>query len=132
LLITGALTLVGSFLLNPTAYIGEDVGHATVPDTIWQLLMVIPLTALTVKRFNDRNWPWWSGYVPNFFGAIVIVANLFGYLMEPNRVGMIEKAFFWSMFFVVLLAFADNAFLHTTGPNRYGPDPLQEQEQTAI
>ena len=64
-----------------------------------------------------------------FSATIVIVADPFGYLMEPNRVGMIEKAFIWSMFLVVLLAFADNAFLKgTTGPNRYGPDPLQEQE----
>ena len=132
--LTEAVTVAGSFLLNPDAYTGEDIGSITMPDTVWQLLLLIPLTALTVKRFNDRDRPWWFGYVPNILAAILIVANQFGYLIlwEPDRWSAIEKAFLWTAFPVVLLAFADSAFLKgTTGPNRYGPDPLQTQDQTA-
>lgn len=128
-----ALAVVGSFLIHPDAFFGEDVVPITPQDTIWQLCTLIPLTAVSVKRFNDRDWPWWVGYVPALLSAALTVANQFRYLL-PEKWGTFspaEKVTLSAICFVVLLAFADNAFVRgTAGPNRYGPDPLQKPEQT--
>jgi len=129
-IVTSVLTALVSYPLNPAAYNGED--HVTVADTTWQLLMLTPLTALTIKRFNDRNWPWWFGYVPNGLVAVGIIANHFGYLSEPERFSAIEWVFVWTACPAVLLALADNGLLKgTNGPNRYGPDPLQGLDQSS-
>ena len=52
-------SIAGTLLFNPEMLTSEVVVPPQWPDTIWQLAWLVPATAITVKRFNDRNWPWW-------------------------------------------------------------------------
>ncbi len=120
----------GSLLVDPNAIsIDPDVKTLPAwPDTIWQLALLIPGTAITVKRFNDRDWPFWLGYSYGVAGAAVIIARHYGYLTEPEASAGEMTVLFLSLA-VLLFAFVDNGFLRgTKGPNRYGPDPLQAEE----
>ena len=51
----------------------EAVPPPSWPDTLWQLAWLVPGTAITVKRFNDRDWPWWLGYA---FGAVGVFCSM--------------------------------------------------------
>ena len=92
--------------------------------TLWNLLAMVPLTALIVKRFNDRDRPSWIGYAVGAATAFCVVAPYFGFLAEPAKFTLIEHIVFWSMLPLSLFALVDNGFLRgTPGPNRYGPEP---------
>lgn len=128
-----AAALIGSFLLDPAFYTSGDGGVLpNWPDTLWQLFLFIPQTAVTVKRFNDRDWVWWLGYVPNILAAALILANQFGYLLLGawDVISTPEKACVYVIGGTWLLACFENVFFRgTLGPNRYGPDPLQKPIQ---
>lgn len=99
--------------------------HEALPVTFVSTLAAIPLTALSVKRFNDRNRPSWIGYVVGFSIALFIVAPYFGYLVDLVQFSAVEHAIFWPLCALSLFALIDNGFLPgTVGPNRFGPDPL--------
>ena len=55
--------LLGGLLLNPDFFFADERPPKSWPDTIWQIALLFPMTAITVKRFNGRDWPWWLGYV---------------------------------------------------------------------
>jgi uncharacterized membrane protein YhaH (DUF805 family) len=57
------------------------------PETIWRLAWLIPLTAITVKRFNDRDWPFWLGYAVAALHTIDYVAPYFGFPINPEAPG---------------------------------------------
>jgi uncharacterized membrane protein YhaH (DUF805 family) len=119
----------GSFLLDPQAFqFNIDEAVPNWPDTIWQLALVIPGTAITVKRFNDRNWPFWLGYAYGLAGVVLQLAMHFKVLDRPElNTGEMIAVLAPLAFF--LFAFVDNGFLRgTRGANRYGPDPFAAPE----
>ena len=129
LAIYGLANLAGGFVLNPEYFTADEIPPANWPDTIWQLACLVPLTAITVKRGNDRNWPWWIG--PAFAAA-----NVF-YLLAPfSGLGSgapgASGVAFWILAIFGLIVFIDNGFARgTNGPNRHGPDPLASEAATA-
>jgi len=129
------ITLIGSIfgtlLFNPETFTSKEMPPPSWPDTVWQLVWLIPGIAITVKRFNDRDWPWWLGYAFGAVGVFDFVAPHFGLPIDPTAGGVGAVAF-WVSAAVLLFAFVDNGFSRgTDGPNRYGPDPLAGAQQPA-
>jgi uncharacterized membrane protein YhaH (DUF805 family) len=110
----------------------EGLGNREeLPVTFVSTLAAIPLTALSVKRFNDRNRPSWIGYVVGFSTALFIAAPYFGYLVDVLQFSPVEHAIFWPLCALSLFALIDNGFLPgTSGPNRVGPDPIARLDHT--
>ena len=54
------------------------LGASELAVVIWSAWAAIPLTALSVKRFNDRDRPVWIGYVVGASVVLFIVAPYFG------------------------------------------------------
>jgi uncharacterized membrane protein YhaH (DUF805 family) len=124
---------VAEVVVSAPQEFGFDVQPFTVPvwiDVPAQLITVYCNTALTVKRFNDRDWPYWLGFIFLVLGAIQISAEQLGYFSENSEnMGTAELAFGIVCLLYFLFAFVDNAFVRgTSGPNRYGPDPLKVKE----
>lgn len=129
-LILVVASIAGTLTLNPSVFDYERQAPRipSWPDTIWQLALVIPRTALIVKRFNDRDHPYWLGYAFGVLGALLVVGPQFGiFAREPANAFEIVVAVIFGV--AVLFAFVDNGFLRgNMGPNRYGPDPLATRE----
>ena len=129
--ITLIASVAGTVLFNPQAIFGEGVPPPNWPDTLWQLALLIPGTAITVKRFNDRDWPWWPGYALAAFAALIYLLPHAGFAIDPDA-DWTGAILFWAFFLILIAAFVDNGFLRgTRGPNRYGPDPLAGGPQSA-
>ena len=112
--------------------IAEIIGHILAEriggprlDAIVDLAFAYPEFAIAVKRGYDRNLPIWI--VGSFFGAgalldFLTVADLAGTGDTPS-VAAIALAFPLTIFglgLLIELGFRKG----TSGPNRYGPDPL--------
>ena len=106
------------------------LGASELAVVIWSAWAAIPLTALSVKRFNDRDRPVWIGYVVGASVVLFIVAPYFGYLTEDvGRYSAAEHIIFWVLVAISVFSFVDNGFLRgTVGRNRYGPDPIAGRE----
>ncbi len=127
-IILGLASVVGTRLIDPTVFDLARPPPRTPnwPDTLWQLAIVIPGTALMVKRFNDRGWHYWLGFVFGALGAMLTLGRHFD-LFVPGFSSAPENAVMVVVCLAFLFAFIDNGFLRgTRGPNRYGPDPLNE------
>lgn len=123
-----ALTMMGVALFDPEGFT-RDGGQVRAPSfeaTAWSLVFAWPSTAVSIKRFNDRDWPGWVGYALGAGMVVFVVANYFGYLLDADRMSVLEKlvmvvaavGFLWSLI--------ENGFQRgTEGPNRYGGDPLE-------
>ncbi len=123
-------SLLGTYLFNPELFTAEPP-PASWPETIWALAWVVPLTAITVKRFNDRDWPWWPGYAVAVITVVSYIAPHFSLTLDPSAGGL-GALIFWFTAAVGFLALIDNGFIRGThGPNRYGPDPLAEGQTPA-
>ena len=123
-IITFVGSIAGTLLFNPDMLVSDEAVPPQWPDTFWQLAWLVPATAITVKRFNDRDWPWWLGYA---FASVRRVSLRGAALRVADRpeAGGVGAAAFWLLLVAILAAFIDNGFLRgTRGPNRYGPDPL--------
>lgn len=95
---------------------------------LWSLFGMVPLTALMVKRFHDRDWPSWLGYLAGATTALPIPASYFGYFGEFAQFTLIEHILFWPSLPIWLFALIENGFrAGTPGPNRYGPAPGKPQ-----
>jgi uncharacterized membrane protein YhaH (DUF805 family) len=98
---------------------------------VWTVLMLIPGTAITVKRFNDRGWPWWLGYACNFVWLLAFVAPHFGIIIDPDA-ALPNAVGFWLLFAATIAVFIDNGFLRgEAGANRHGEDPRADGAPTA-
>lgn len=91
------------------------------------LIFVWPSFALAVKRAHDRNRTAW---MPAIFFALVVAVNymqLAGFHEDFDE----KPTITFGIVSVIFLGFAIYGFVvwgclrGTTGPNRYGPDPLQ-------
>jgi len=130
--IVAAASIAGALLIDPSIFVLDlDLElNQLAPrtpnwaDTIWQLALVIPGTALLVKRFNDRDRPYWLGYAFGAAGAALTIAPKFGLLIpgDTSRAGTIVLVIVGLAFFIASI---DTGLLRGThGPNRYGSDPL--------
>ncbi len=123
-------SLLGTAVLNPDFFTAEEVPPLSWPDTVWQLAWLIPGTAITVTRFNDRDWPWWLGYAAGALAAVLYIAPHFGLPIDPQAPG-VGRTLSWIIGVALLVVFIDNGFMiGNEGPNRYGPDPLQKSAGT--
>lgn len=122
------ISLTGYLAINPQIYstpVDQPLPQPGLGEILFGLLMMIPATAITVKRFNDRDWPWWLGYALGLIGVVFTAAPYFGYLVDPLYFSTPEYVFGGLFLLLALAALVDNGFLKgTAGPNRYGPDPL--------
>jgi uncharacterized membrane protein YhaH (DUF805 family) len=124
-------SVAGTLLFNPEMLTSDVAVPPQWPDTIWQLAWLVPATAITVKRFNDRDWPWWLGYAFAALGVFLYVAPHFGMVLDPEA-GGVGAATFWVLLAAIVAAVVDNGFIRgTRGPNRFGPDPLAGAPQSA-
>ncbi|MBC7832754.1 MAG: DUF805 domain-containing protein, partial [Hyphomicrobium sp.] len=96
-------SIAGTLLFNPEMLTSEVVVPPQWPDTIWQLAWLVPATAITVKRFNDRNWPWWLGYAFGVLGVFLYVAPHFGMVIDPEAAG-VGAIVFWILLAAVVAA----------------------------
>jgi uncharacterized membrane protein YhaH (DUF805 family) len=120
-----AATVAGSLVLDPGIWTVDQARPPALALALWDLFLVVPMTAATVKRFNDRDWPHWFGYAMGVLGAALIAAEQHGFMVDAAASPAIHHAIFWCVVAIFALAFIDNGFLRgTAGPNRYGPDPL--------
>ncbi len=123
--IISAGNLIGTLLFNPdplATYGLRAVHLPSWPETIWRLVWLVPATAITVKRFNDRNWPSWLGYTFAPFWTVVELLEHFGLLVNPDT--RTTFVFFVMMTYSAFVVIDNGFFRGTVGPNRYGPDPL--------
>lgn len=117
--------LSGALLFNPGFFTAEELPPPSLADTVWQLAWLAPLTAITVKRFNDRNWPSWLAYLFLGLNIFHVVAPHYGLVISPEVPGAGYTAF-WAVAIVQLAIVINNGFIRgTDGPNRHGPDPLE-------
>lgn len=123
LVIAGIANVAGGLLLNPDFFMADEPPPSW-PDTVWQIVLLWPMTAITVKRFNDADRPWWLGYLFAPLGVLLYlgphVRAAAGHLDPSAALTIILP-----MAGYFLFAFIDNGFIRgTAGPNRFGPDPL--------
>lgn len=122
------ISIGGLIAINPQAFstpIDQPLPRPGLAETLFGLLMMIPATAITVKRFNDRDRPNWLGYAFGAIGALFTAAPYFGLLVDPLFYSTAEAVLAGIFLVLAIGAFVDNGFLKgTAGPNRHGPDPL--------
>ncbi len=124
-------SIAGTLLLNPQYFVADEIPPPDWPETIFQVIWLVPFAAVSVKRFNDRDWPWWPGYFMAALSAVFVVAPHFGVAVDPTAGGLGAAIFYFGAL-AGLVALVDNGFMRgTDGPNRYGPDPLARSAQTA-
>jgi uncharacterized membrane protein YhaH (DUF805 family) len=125
-LIIVIVSLPVELYLNPAQFSADPplLPQPILADTVWSVLWLIPSTAITVKRFNDRDWPWWFGYAFGAAWLVTFVGPYFGLYIDPDA-GTANAIAFWLLLASALAATIDNGFVRgTVGPNRYGEDPL--------
>ena len=93
--------------------------------TMWSLLATVPLTALMVKRLNDRGRPAWIGTAAGAATALFITAPAFGiFAGEVRDFSLIEQVLFWGLLPLSLFALVEAGFLPgTSGANPTTPLP---------
>ena len=122
--VIGVANVLGGILLNPELFTAETLPPPSWPDTIWQIALLWPMTAITVKRFKDADRPAWLGYWFAPMGVALYLGPHIRQLFGPLESATLA-AFVMPLFIYFLFAFCDNGFVPgTDGPNRYGPDPL--------
>lgn len=128
--IVGVANIAGGLLLNPEQFTAEELPPPDWADTFWLIAWLLPGTAITVKRFNDRDWPAWLGYLFAPIGLLVYLAPHFPPAPADQMVIRAVVACVFGAY--MLFALVDNGFLPgTAGPNRYGPDPSAGVRQTS-
>ncbi|EXL02427.1 DUF805 domain-containing protein [Aquamicrobium defluvii] len=105
LIVLGILTVALSAVFNAN----ENSLFFFIPIGLLVLAMLLPVIALQVRRFHDRDMSgWW------YLGA-VIVGNV-------PFVGILV----WIAVFVI------SCLKGTDGPNRFGPDPLRPESTAEV
>lgn len=105
LIVVGILTVALAAVFNAN----ENSLFIFIPIGLLVLAMLLPVIALQVRRFHDRDMSgWW------YLGA-VIVGNV-------PFVGILV----WIAVFVI------SCLKGTDGPNRFGPDPLRPESTAEV
>lgn len=108
-------------------------GHS-VAHLVTVLVMAYPVSAVIIKRLNDRDRPQWLlavFWAPTVLGILAEMAGLSAVVMHgvdgqlvavPTMIGMLLGL---ASFTVGIWLLVDLGLLKgTPGPNRHGPDPL--------
>ena len=129
MLVLMAITVPVSMLLDPAAFTAsasEKVTAPTFAGTVWNLILTWPSAAISIKRFNDRDWPHLIGYALGLLMAGLVLSNYQGLLLDPDRMKPGEMLAMVLLVAAFVWALIENGFRRgSDGPNRYGPDPLQ-------
>lgn len=124
----GAFSTAVIRALDPDYFdvLGETIKPPTLAVTLWNLLVSLSSAAISVKRFNDRDLPGWTGVLLCAFLAVFVIGNYYGFLLNTKTMVGFEKMLFVVIMIYFLWAFYDNAFLRgTPGWNRHGVDPYR-------
>ena len=125
---------IGVLVLAVVETICQAVSYRIEGDrlgSIVDLAFSYPEFALTLKRAHDRNLPtWWIAAL--FVGSVLLdfltvtgVNTELGDMDQPNLIGVILTI---PMGILCLVLLIDLGFRRgTKGPNRFGPDPLENQ-----
>ena len=125
--------IAGSLVIDPDVWTADPPRAPAPLLALWDVAWVIPMTAITVKRFNDRDWPNWFGYALGVLGLALILAEQAGFLVDPDAATAGDWAIFFVAAVILCAAFVDNGFLRgTPGPNQYGPDPLESNGSSSL
>ena len=120
-----AMSVGLSMLVNPHAWFGSGIARTTVADTLLSLSFLIPETAVSVKRFNDRGWPQWMPYGYSLMMLTYLVLDHFGHIDLNGSPTHFSVALVLALAILTVAIIIDNGFLRgTRGANRHGPDPL--------
>lgn len=113
-------------------FVGQLIGYVIAEqiegdrlNAIVDLAFTYPEFAVAVKRGYDRNLPFWL--IGIFFAAgalldLLVVMNWAGTTDQPSVPALIISVVFTVLGFGLLIELGLRK--GTTGPNRYGPDPL--------
>lgn len=129
------VSLCASFLANPMSWFSDLVAQRgpNLAETLFSLALLIPETAVTVKRFNDRNWPQGLAYGYATVFLLYIILDHYRLVLASQVPSIVEFGFASSVAAIMLVIIFDNGFLRgTAGANRYGPDPLARDRGKAI
>ena len=80
------------FWLTDPGYYAAPV--ASLASTVANVVFLFPTTALTVKRCNDRDWPWWLGYVVQLPLLAFIIGDYFGSFADDENLTALQFAGF--------------------------------------
>ena len=120
-------SVVLSFFANPHAWFSDTVARSgpNLAETLLSIAFLIPETAVTVKRFNDRDWPQVLPYGYAIVFLFFILLDHHGMMFAGSVPTKFELMFVASLTAILAVIIVDNGFLRgTVGPNQYGPDPL--------
>ena len=124
------LAIVALFVVETAYFWWSHPGYyaapvATAAETLANLVFMIPMAAIMVKRFNDRNWPWWLGYAAQIPLLAFVAGDYLGYFADEENVTYAQVGIYVTFGVSVILALIDNGFFKgTIGANRFGPDPV--------
>jgi uncharacterized membrane protein YhaH (DUF805 family) len=123
-----AATVAGAAIIDPNGLSSatDQIRPPSWAATIWTLALMWPSTAVSLKRFNDRDWPRWVGYAAGAGEVAFVIANAFGFLLDTDRMGAVEKVVMLVAAGGFMWALLENGTQRgTAGNNRYGADPLE-------
>jgi uncharacterized membrane protein YhaH (DUF805 family) len=135
--ITRTMWWAGS-IITSTATLAVELENDTqappgILATLAQLVLLWPIAAISVKRLADCDWPGWPAIVLILASSILDIGPHFGFMVDYDHFAPGEKAILIALAIPGLALVLFNGCVRgTPGPNRYGPDPLQKQVQTAI
>ncbi|RYD64729.1 MAG: DUF805 domain-containing protein [Sphingomonadales bacterium] len=96
-------------------------------DQTGQLLLMLPVFALFVRRLHDVNLTgWWALSLPPIMGLSIYSSARFVFLDPQNGALALPELPLWASLFQlggVLFFLAVLLIPGTDGPNRFGPDP---------
>lgn len=125
-------SIVGAYVFNPRLFDFSTLDPAppTLPDTLFALALLIPTTAVNLKRFNDRGWPEWLPYAISILTCAMFVGPHYGYLHDPMKFSMAETLYFNFILALLVAVIIDNGFMPgrtgssgTDAEPRLGPAP---------
>lgn len=116
------ISLVFAFLLGAVQSQMLMIGSFLI-----QLALLYPSAALMAKRLHDRNRPtWWVA----FMLVPIVLQGLAGALglTNPLNPTTLDHLLNLVVFVIAIWFFIELGILRgTSGPNEYGPDPLEGQ-----
>ena len=119
------------FVLNLLQTVGIE-GAGTV-SRLFILLMLWPFTAVLVKRIHDRNKSGalvWVFYGPLLIAIVMTVIAIIGAVVssgDAGLLGFVSGALWLTVVGIGIWFFIEFGCMRgTTGPNRFGPDPVVE------
>ena len=99
---------------------------------ILYLGLIVPMIAVGVRRMHDIDRTgWWilAPALPYFLGIAMILPTLFSGQGPSLGNGFgAAMAFFLVAFVLAIVVFVFSLLPGTTGPNRFGPDPYDEEQ----